>query len=263
MLDSRFRLSTEDAYALVERFGTPLYVVDEVSLRERVCRYRGALAALWPRFEVSFASKANSTLALLKIAHEVGATIDVASRGELEAALRAGVPANHCHLHGNNKSLDELRFALEQGVSHVMIDHLGEIDMIATLPQGATKFVLRVAPGVDPKTHAKISTGQADTKFGFNLANGAAEEALLHARKKGIEIVGIHCHVGSQLMDGEAQENAAELLGTWLVEMSSKHGLSFHDQYPPPSFLELDSCIQSRHTRAYDDHIIGFGSHLA
>ena len=225
--DSRFRLTAEEAYALSTEYGTPLYVVDEGGLRERIGRYRGALAALWPRCEVSFASKANSTLAVLKVAHDAGATIDVASRGELEAALRAGVPASHCHLHGNNKSLEELTFALEQGVSHVMIDHLGEIDMIATLPKEATKFVLRVAPGVDPKTHAKISTGQADTKFGFNLANGAAEEALLHARNKGIEIVGIHCHVGSQLMDGEAQENAAELLGTWLVEMSDKHGVSF------------------------------------
>ncbi|MEI7577415.1 MAG: diaminopimelate decarboxylase [Armatimonadota bacterium] len=224
MPDSRFRLSADSANDLAEKFGTPLYVLDEAGLRERVARYRHALAALYPRFEVSFASKANSTLSLLKIAHDAGATIDVASRGELEAALRAGVPAGHCHLHGNNKSISELTFALEQGVSHIMIDHLGEIDMLASLSKRETKFVLRAAPGVDPKTNAKISTGQADTKFGFNLANGSAEEALLYAQAKGIEIVGIHCHVGSQLMDGEAQENAGELLGNWLVQMRKKHG---------------------------------------
>ena len=210
--------------SLGERFGTPLYVVDEAGFRERIQRYRAALSRFWERTELSFASKANSTLALLKIANDEGVTIDVASRGELEAAIRAGVPARRCHLHGNNKSLEEIRFALEQGVSHIMIDHLGEIDMIAGLPQGETQFVLRVAPGVDPKTHAKISTGQADTKFGFNLANGAAEEALLHATSKGIKIVGIHCHVGSQLMDGEAQENAGELLGAFLVEMRARLG---------------------------------------
>jgi diaminopimelate decarboxylase len=120
----------------------------------------------------------------LRIADRAGATIDVASRGELEAALRAGVPASHCHLHGNNKSIDELAFALEAGVSHIMIDHLNEIDMIATCSRGETQFVLRVAPGVDPKTHAKISTGQSDTKFGFNLSNGAAEQALLRRRHR-------------------------------------------------------------------------------
>lgn len=227
MADTRFRLTAEEALSLQREFGTPLYVIDESGFRERIQRYRAALNSLWQRYEVSFASKANSTLALLRIAAQEGATIDVASRGELEAALRAGVPARQCHLHGNNKSLEELRFALDQGVSHVMIDHLGEIDMIAGLRKGETKFVLRVAPGVDPKTHAKISTGQADTKFGFNLTNGAAEEALLYARSKGIQIVGIHCHVGSQLMDGEAQENAAELLGTWLVEMGAKHSARF------------------------------------
>ena len=259
MSDSRFRLTPEAAILVSDEYGTPLYVVDELGLRDRVRRYRHAMAALWPRFEVSFASKANSTLALLKIAHEAGATIDVASRGELEATLRAGVPANHCHLHGNNKSLEELKFALDNGVSHVMIDHLGEIDMIATLPRKATKFVLRVAPGVDPKTHAKISTGQADTKFGFNLANGSAEEALLYANSKGIQIVGIHCHVGSQLMDGEAQENAGELLGNWLVQMREKHsfeldylnvggglGVKYLDEDEPESIEEYVFRVMSR-----------------
>jgi diaminopimelate decarboxylase len=223
--DPRFSLATDEAFALVAQFGSPVYVVDELGFQNRIGRYGAALSAYWPRTEVSFASKANSTLALLRIADRVGATIDVASRGELEAALRAGVPASHCHLHGNNKSIDELAFALEAGVSHIMIDHLNEIDMIATCTRGETQFVLRVAPGVDPKTHAKISTGQSDTKFGFNLSNGAAEQALLHAQALGIKIVGIHCHVGSQLMDGEAQENAAELLGEWLIQMRARHGL--------------------------------------
>ncbi len=227
MPDSRFRLSAEEAYTLAEEFGTPLYVIDEGGFRDRIRRYRAALSAIWPRSEVSFASKANSTLALLKIAHQEGISIDVASYGELSAALRAGVPAECCHMHGNNKRFAELGFALRYGLSHVMIDHLEEIDMISMHHNRRTQFVLRVAPGVDPKTHAKISTGQADTKFGFNLANGAAEKALLYAREKGIQIVGVHCHVGSQLMDGEAQENAAELLGAWLVAMQSKHGVEF------------------------------------
>ena len=118
MADPRFRLNADEAFAVAEEFGTPAYVIDEAGFRDRIRRYRSALSALWPRSEISFASKANSTLALLKIAHQEGITIDVASLGELEAALRAGVPANCCHLHGNNKSLAELEVAFIKGVSH-------------------------------------------------------------------------------------------------------------------------------------------------
>jgi diaminopimelate decarboxylase len=260
-LDTRFRLSEGQARALAQSYGTPLYVIDEGHLRARVRRYRAAFEAVWQKTELNYASKANSTLAVLAIANQEGCTIDVASEGELRAALAAGVPASHCHLHGNNKTEGEIRFALEQGVSQLIIDNFREIEVIAELgtrsselgisdfgsrisdirtkpptpapPPSAshkgegipgTVFVLRLAPGVDPATHKAISTGQADTKFGFNIADGSAEKALLRCLELGLPIVGFHCHVGSQLLDPEAQETGGALLARFAVEMKRKHG---------------------------------------
>ncbi|RYG30005.1 diaminopimelate decarboxylase, partial [bacterium] len=174
-VDDRFRLTEAQAEELAQQFGTPLYVVDEKSLRTRIRAYREAFRAAYPKGEITFASKANSALAVLKIAYSEDCDIDVASEGELRAAVVAGVPANRCHLHGNNKGREELAFALEHGVAAVVVDHFGEIEMLSelTVPEG-TDLVLRLAPGVDPVTHAKISTGQADTKFGFNIVDGSA-----------------------------------------------------------------------------------------
>jgi len=220
-LDDRFRLDLPTAEALAREFGTPLYVLDEAHLRARMRAYREAAFAAYPKSEVTFASKANSTLAVLRIAYQEGFRIDAASEGELRAALAAGVPASACHLHGNNKSEEELRFAFEQGVGHVVADNLPELDR---LPAG-TKVVLRLAPGVDPVTHAKISTGQDDTKFGFNVADGAAEAAVLRCIERGLELHGYHCHVGSQLVDPEAQRGGGEALARFAVAMLHRHGV--------------------------------------
>ena len=229
--DSRFQLTPDLARELAEKFGTPLYVVDESTMRDRVQQYQRALKSLYPKTELSFASKANSTLAVLKIVHQEGATIDVASEGELRAAQKAGISASHCHLHGNNKKRSELAFALEQGISHIAIDHFGEIGMIAELIAGksfGTKYYLRLAPGVDPKTHARISTGQSDTKFGFNIADGSAEKALELCIDFGIPVDGVHCHVGSQLLDDEAQRAAGEFLAEFALQMKAKHDFVIH-----------------------------------
>jgi diaminopimelate decarboxylase len=226
-LDPRFRLTESQAESLARRFGTPLYVIDETSFRDRIRAYREAFSSAYPDSEISFASKANSLLAILKIAHSEGATIDVASEGEFQAALRAGIPAEACHLHGNNKQLHELEFALREGISHIVIDHFGEIEMIAEITAKApskTRYILRLAPGVDPKTHASISTGQSDTKFGFNIADGSAEKALLRCLELGLPVEGIHCHVGSQLLDPESQISAGRNLAAFAVEMKAKHG---------------------------------------
>ncbi len=199
-----------------------------MTIRDRVQKYQKALHASYPRTELSFASKANSTLAVLAIVHSEGATIDVASEGELRAAVRAGIPASHCHMHGNNKKRHEIAFALEDGVSHIVIDHFTEIEAIAELIKGrvfSTKYLLRLAPGDDPKTHARISTGQSDTKFGFNIVDGSAEKAWLRCHELGIPVDGIHCHVGSQLLDEEAQRAGGEFLAEFAANMKTKHNL--------------------------------------
>lgn len=184
--------------------------------------YRDAAFAATAKAEVTYAAKANSTLAVLKIAHQEGLKLDVASEGELRAALAADVPASECHLHGNNKSREELEFALAHGVSHVVADNLPELETIASIEPRA-KVVLRLAPGVDPITHAKIATGQDDTKFGFNIADGAAEEAVLKCLELGLAIRGFHCHVGSQLVDPEAQRGAGEAIAGFAREMLEMH----------------------------------------
>lgn len=225
--DQRFRLTESLAGDLASTYGTPLYVVDEGHFRARIRRYRRAAEAAHPNFEISFASKANSTVALIAIAANEGCEIDVASEGELRAALKAGVPAEHCHLHGNNKTFEELSFALREGVGQVVVDHFTEIEMIAEMiGTTRTKLVLRLAPGVDPITHVKISTGQADTKFGFNIGDGSAEAATERCLELGLPLIGFHCHVGSQLLDPEAQRSGGSLIAQFAAEMETRHGFS-------------------------------------
>lgn len=223
--DSRFALTEDQAVKLAKEFGTPLYVIDEQHLRTRILRWRQAFEAAWPGGEITFASKANSTLAVIQIAHEEGCLIDVASEGELRAALAAGVPANRCHLHGNNKTVGEIEFAVSAGISQIVVDSFSEIEVLAGLPGPVPDLMIRLAPGVDPVTHAKISTGQADTKFGFNIVNGAAEAAVKRCLEAGLPLKGFHCHVGSQLLDPEAQVSGGEIIAQFAVDMLHKHGL--------------------------------------
>ncbi len=255
-MDSRFQLTRAQAEGLAAEFGTPLYVLDEASLRARIRRYQAAFAAVADRSQLTYASKANSTLALLAIVADEGVLIDCASQGELEAALRAGVPAHRCHLHGNNKSKQELEAAIECGVHEIVVDNFAELEQIADLsrrpgrsPRGdldkahATELgstgkgaapgraagdlpdlLLRLAPGVNPLTNAKISTGQEDTKFGFNIGDGSARRALQKALDAGLPIKGIHCHVGSQLLDPEAQRGAGAALARFARQMHAEFG---------------------------------------
>jgi diaminopimelate decarboxylase len=224
--DSRFRLSASQAREIAEYFGTPTYVLDENHFRERIRRYRAAAEAAYPGTQVAFASKANSTLAVLAIAAQEGCLIDVASEGELRAALLAGVPAARCHLHGNNKTRRELEFAIAKGVSEIIVDNFKEIETLAGMVghSNLPDLVLRLAPGVDPVTHAKISTGQADTKFGFNIADGSAEKAAARCLDAGLPLAGFHCHVGSQLLDPEAQISGAELITQLAADLERNLG---------------------------------------
>jgi diaminopimelate decarboxylase len=245
--DTRFRLQADQARELVRQFGTPLYVVDERHFRGRIRAYVNAFSTAYPRSELSFATKANSTLALMAIAYQEGCSIDVASEGELRAALAAGVPASACYFHGNNKSRAELVYALDQGIGHIVVDHFGEIELLAELvPTGANgdlKIVIRLAPGVDPVTHHKISTGQADTKFGFNIADGSAEQAVVRCLQLGLPLHGFHCHVGSQLLDPEAQRSGGELITQFAVDMKQTHGFA-------ADYLNIGGGLGVRYTEA-------------
>jgi diaminopimelate decarboxylase len=226
--DARFRLSEAQASELAEAYGTPLYVVNEAHFRQRIQTYYEAFRSVVPDAELSFATKANSTAALVKIAFQEGCSIDVASEGEFRIALLAGVPGRACHLHGNNKQVSEIQFAVKNAIGMIVLDNFEEIETVARLlpKDSETKVVIRLAPGVDPITHHKISTGQADTKFGFNIVDGAAEKATRRCLELNLPLIGYHCHVGSQLLDPEAQISGGELIAKFAVDTKAKTGFA-------------------------------------
>lgn len=185
--------------ALAEQYGTPLYVYDETHLRAQ-CR---AAVGEFGADRVIYATKAFLCTAMARLAHEEGLMLDVATGGEFFVALNAGVPANRCVMHGNNKSTAELALAMEKGVHHIVVDSFDELDRIKALHQQglpAPRVQLRITPGVHAHTHEFVSTGQDDSKFGFNLANGSALRAIaLASDSSAMELVGLHCHIGSNV----------------------------------------------------------------
>ncbi|MDX2064919.1 MAG: diaminopimelate decarboxylase [Fimbriimonadaceae bacterium] len=217
MRPERFRLGASDARELAERFGTPLYVMDADTIRDRACRYRSAAAAASRRYDVSYASKANSLLGVLALVRAAGLSVDVASEGEFRAAEHAGFLPTQCHFHGNFKSESELDYAVSRGIGTIVIDHFSEIEQLRTREYRG-EVVIRVAPGVQPDTNPKISTGQRDTKFGFGIGQGAAREAVRTALRSGLDLKGFHIHVGSQILNLEAHREGARTLAQFAAE---------------------------------------------
>lgn len=200
---------------LAERFGTPLFVYDEAHLRDRC---REAVAAFGPG--VNYATKAFLCRAMARLAHDEGMHLDVSTGGEYAVARAAGVPASALVFHGNNKSTDELRLALDEGVGRVMLDSFDELDRIeALVAEGlpAPKVVIRLTPGIEAHTHSYVQTGQDDSKFGFGIHTGAAEQVLARATaSSAVEVVGLHLHIGSQIFDASFFERAIEAIAPWL-----------------------------------------------
>jgi diaminopimelate decarboxylase len=202
------------------RFGTPVFVYDEQHLRNRA---REAVAAFGPG-RVIYASKAFLCKAMARLAHDEGLLLDVASGGELHVAMAAGVPAAACVLHGNNKSLDELRQAVTAGVRYVVVDSFDELDRLDHLHTTASMPVpdvlLRITPGVHAHTHEFIATGQDDSKFGFNLANGDAGRAVERASSSpSVHLVGLHCHIGSNVFEASSFARATEVMARFAVPL--------------------------------------------
>jgi diaminopimelate decarboxylase len=196
-----------DTCDLAARFGTPLYVVDEEAFRERCREYVNAFRREAPDSFVSFATKAFLCRAAAALVHEEGLHVDVASLGELRIALAGGVPPESITLHGNYKKDEDLSAALEEGVGLVVIDSVDEMRRLSELARQRgrrQRALIRVAPGIDAHTLDAIATGRNDTKFGITAETGAASRAVEEGlRLTGIEIVGLHAHVGSQILSLE------------------------------------------------------------
>jgi diaminopimelate decarboxylase len=205
---------------IAAQFGTPTFIYDEQHLRE-TCR---EAVAAFGADRVIYATKAFINTAVVQLMNEEGLLLDVATGGELFVALNAGVPASRCVMHGNNKSEDELRTAMTAGLRHIVIDSFDEIGRIERLhAEGlpAPRVQLRVTPGLHVETHAYVSTGQDDSKFGFNLNNGDAHRAVERARSsQAMDLVGIHCHIGSNVVTVANFEDAWRVMVDLFVPLA-------------------------------------------
>ena len=216
-----------DVVTLAKKYGTPLYIMDEDKIR-RTCReYMSALTKCWgDKFLVQYASKAFCTKYMYKILDEEGLGADVVSGGELYTALKAGFPSNKIVFHGNNKTAEELRFALEAEIREIIVDNTEELELIneiATELGKIAKISFRIKPGVDAHTHDFVKTGQIDSKFGVALENGEAFEFVKSALGyKNIKLCGVHCHIGSQIFDPEPFAHAAELMMEFIAKVKNE-----------------------------------------
>jgi diaminopimelate decarboxylase len=237
-----------DVVELTREFGTPAYIYAVEDLRARAGTYLSAFAARCEDgdFEVVYASKAAPFTAAYRVFHEAGLSVDVASGGELHMALRAGFDPARIHMHGNNKSDAELRFAVESGVGHVICDSLAEIerlDAICAELEARQRTLIRITPGVKAETHSYVQTGQLDSKFGLGLADGLAAlavDAVLGSNR--LELVGLHAHIGSQIFELEPYVGAIEALAeladpAWcrMLNVGGGLGIAYTRADEPPS----------------------------
>ncbi|HEY8637785.1 MAG TPA: diaminopimelate decarboxylase [Solirubrobacteraceae bacterium] len=226
-----------DALELAREFGTPCYVVAEDDLRARARAFRAAFSARTNDFDVLFASKAFPCTAVMRVFAEEDLGADVASAGELSLALAAGFEPERIVFHGNAKSEAELRLALDSGVGLVVIDNLDELERLERLADGRRQRVLlRVTPDVRGDTHAAISTGQADSKFGFGMdAARAAIDRL--GGSDALELVGLHAHIGSQILELEPFRRAVAAIRTLgdfpILNLGGGLGVTYTDEEPP------------------------------
>lgn len=230
---------------IVGEHGTPIFVYDVAHIRNRC---REAVAAFGAD-NVVYASKAFLCKAMATLVHEEGLLIDVATGGEFHVARSAGVPASRLVVHGNNKSEDELARAMRAGVAHIVVDSFDEMDRIQKLYlEGlpAPRVHLRVTPGVHVHTHEFVATGQDDSKFGFNLGNGDAARAIERAtRASGMDLVGLHCHIGSNVFSADNFARASESMvalcnasGLRELTLGGGLGVAYVDGEAAPSITE-------------------------
>jgi diaminopimelate decarboxylase len=206
-----------DVVELAERFGTPAYVYAEDDMRSRARTYVEAFSARTDDFEVIYASKALPVTAVYELMSQEGLSVDVASGGELNLALRAGVDSKRIFMHGNNKTEAELRLAFDARIGYLVLDSFAEIERAERMLDRSQDVLIRVTPGIKPSTHSYVQTGQLDSKFGFGLADGLAEEAVRRVRRSDrLNLVGVHAHIGSQIFELEPYVKTIQMLADFI-----------------------------------------------
>jgi diaminopimelate decarboxylase len=217
-----------DVVDLAEEFGTPLYLFDESTLRQKCREFKGEFTRQYPDTVVIYASKAFLNRALALILKEEGLGLDVVSGGELSIAQSVDFPPDKVYFHGNNKTPEELNLALDSGVGRIVVDNFYELELLDKLARKrgiSQNILLRVSPGVDPHTHQHTTTGTIESKFGFPLATGQAEEAVNQASSaSNLNLLGLHFHLGSPVSETQPYEVAMELVLGFARGMSQKFG---------------------------------------
>ncbi|HEY2335054.1 MAG TPA: diaminopimelate decarboxylase [Solirubrobacterales bacterium] len=251
-----------DVVELAEEFGTPAYIYAEDDMRARARAYRAAFERRSDDFEVLFASKSLPCTAAYRLFAEEGLSVDVASGGELHMALRAGFDPARIHMHGNNKSDEEILFAARSGVGHLILDSFDEIERCERLLDSPQEVLIRVTPGIKPSTHAYVQTGQLDSKFGFGLEDGLAARAIERVLASDLlELAGLHAHIGSQIFELEPYRLAiraiGELAGEWcrIVNVGGGLGIAYAAEDEPPSIDAYVDVKASAVAEAFGDGV--------
>lgn len=248
-----------DANELAQRFGTPLYAYDVGAMRQQMRDFKRVFEERHLNYAVSYASKAFATIAMYEVAAQEGMHIDVVSGGEIYTALRAKFPMANVSFNGNNKSVEELTMALENGLGTIIVDNFYELQVLHELlaeRQQTQDILLRITPGVEAHTHDYISTGQTDSKFGFDVNSGQAEVALQQAlADPNLNVLGVHAHIGSQIFDVTGFQMAAaklvDLVHEWdfepqVINAGGGFGIRYTaDDEPLPAATFVEAIIDT------------------
>ncbi len=245
-----------DAVELANQYGTPLYVLDENKIRANCSKFRDMLDKYYKGNALClYASKALCCKELCKIAAEENIGIDVVSGGEIFTAHSAGFPMEKVYFHGNNKTAEEIELALQTGVGYFIVDNLTELKLLSSICEKEHKTanaLLRIKPGIDAHTHDYVRTGQIDSKFGFALETGEAYNAAIEASNTPfITLVGLHCHIASQVFEVTPFVEAAQVMMNFILKLNKEQGIVIHQ-------LDLGGGFGVRYTEnddevSYDD----------
>ena len=222
-----------DTLDLAREFGTPLYVMDEADIRQKCRDLRAAYERRYPNSLMLFAAKSFLNLAICRIMDEEGMGLDLSSGGEVYTAMQAHFPMQRAYLHGNNKAPWELELALQAGIGRIVLDNEREmllLQQIAAQRGVVQDVMLRVTPGIKPQTHSFIQTGQIDSKFGLGISTGCALRGLRTAQQQpNLNIIGLHCHIGSNIMGLDSFEMAARMMIRFADQVRKELGLTIQE----------------------------------
>ncbi|MBE6819108.1 MAG: diaminopimelate decarboxylase [Ruminococcaceae bacterium] len=218
----------QDVCELARKYGTPLYLMDEEKIRENCRTYKNAMDAHFESALPVYASKAACFMRMYEIINEEGLGIDVVSVGEIYTAMKAGMSLENAYFHSNNKTDYDVEFAIENGVGYFVVDNEEELYAIERINKGNAakqKVLLRLTPGIDTHTYEAVNTGKVDSKFGSAIETGQAEEITrLALEMEDIELMGFHCHIGSQVFDSDTFLRGSEIMLRFAAEMKAKYG---------------------------------------